>query len=106
MRRGITLCVLSLSLLLLPIQASAIEPISIAATLLGAVISPIVCKEIGCTKDVVINMDRSRMNSRLVEMRDSFEWDTDLINNNIAPRMGVNSHNSTEKSNGLDQGSN
>ena len=103
MRRGITLCVLSLSLLLLPNQARAIEPISIAATLLGAVISPIVCKEIGCTKDVVINMDRSRMNSRLVEMRDSFEWDTDLINNNIAPRMGVNSHNSTEKSNGLDQ---
>ena len=94
---------LSLSLLLLPNQARAIEPISIAATLLGAVISPIVCKEIGCTKDVVINMDRSRMNSRLVEMRDSFEWDTDLINNNIAPRMGVNSHNSTEKSNGLDQ---
>ena len=104
MRKGIiALCVLSLSLLLLPIQARAIEPISIAATLLGAVISPIVCKEIGCTKDVVINMDRSRMNSRLVEMRDSFEWDTDLINNNIAPRMGVNSHNSTEKSNGLDQ---
>ena len=106
MRRGITLCLVSLSLLSLPSQARAIEPISIAATLLGAIISPIVCKEIGCTKDVVINMDRSRMNSRLVEMRDSFEWDTDLINNNIAPRMGVNSHNSTEKSNGLDQGSN
>ena len=74
------LCVLSLSLLSLPSQARAIEPISIAATLLGAVISPVVCKEIGCTKDVIINMDRSRTNKRLVEMRDSFKWD-DGINN-------------------------
>jgi len=74
------LCVLSLSLLSLPSQARAIEPISIAATLLGAVISPVVCKEIGCTKDVIINMDRSRMNKRLIEMRDNFRWDNDINN--------------------------
>jgi len=74
------LCVLSLSLLSLPSQARAIEPISIVATLLGAVISPVVCKEIGCTKDVIINMDRSRTNKRLIEMRDNFRWDNDINN--------------------------
>ena len=74
------LCLLSLSLLSLPSQARAIEPISIAATLLGAVISPVVCKEIGCTKDVIINMDRSRTNKRLIEMRDNFKWDNDINN--------------------------
>ena len=78
MKKGTMLCVLSLSLLSLPSQARAIEPISIAATLLGAVISPVVCKEIGCTKDVIINMDRSRTNKRLIEMRDNFKWDDDI----------------------------
>ena len=96
MRRGITLCVLSLSLLLLPIQARAIEPISIAATLLGAVISPVVCKEIGCTKDVIINMDRSRTNKRLIEMRDNFKWDDD-INKIITSKKEVASKQSKGK---------
>ena len=82
------LCLLSLSLLSLPSQARAIEPISIAATLLGAVISPVVCKEIGCTKDVIINMDRSRTNKRLIEMRDNFKWDND-INNIITSKKEV-----------------
>lgn len=68
-------------------SARAFEPISIIATLLGAVISPVVCKEIGCTKDVIINMDRSRSNHRLVEMRDNFRWDSD-INKTIAPTEG------------------
>ena len=90
------LCVLSLSLLSLPSQARAIEPISIAATLLGAVISPVVCKEIGCTKDVIINMDRSRTNKRLVEMRDSFKWD-DGINNITTSKSEVSSKQSKGK---------
>ena len=90
------LCVLSLSLLSLPSQARAIEPISIAATLLGAVISPVVCKEIGCTKDVIINMDRSRTNKRLVEMRDSFKWD-DGINNITTSKREVSSKQSKGK---------
>ena len=90
------LCLLSLSLLSLPSQARAIEPISIAATLLGAVISPVVCKEIGCTKDVIINMDRSRTNKRLVEMRDSFKWD-DGINNTTTSKKEVSSKQSKGK---------
>ena len=90
------LCVLSLSLLSLPSQARAIEPISIAATLLGAVISPVVCKEIGCTKDVIINMDRSRTNKRLIEMRDNFKWDDD-INKIITSKKEVTSKQSKGK---------
>jgi hypothetical protein len=90
------LCLLSLSLLSLPSQARAIEPISIVATLLGAVISPVVCKEIGCTKDVIINMDRSRMNKRLIEMRDNFKWDND-INNIITSKKEVPSKQSKGK---------
>ena len=96
MRRGTILCLLSLSLLSLPSQARAIEPISIAATLLGAVISPVVCKEIGCTKDVIINMDRSRTNKRLIEMRDNFKWDDD-INKIITPKKEVASKQSKGK---------
>jgi hypothetical protein len=90
------LCLLSLSLLSLPSQARAIEPISIVATLLGAVISPVVCKEIGCTKDVIINMDRSRMNKRLIEMRDNFKWDND-INNITTSKKEVSSKQSKGK---------
>lgn len=67
---------------------NAFEPISIAATLVGAVISPIVCKEIECTKDVTVHIDRIKNHYRLKEMRNSFNWDDDLINKNDPLRNG------------------
>lgn len=58
--------------------AHAIEPISIAVTLLGAVISPIVCKEIKCKEDTVIVVEEAPTKERLNEMRNDFEWDEDF----------------------------
>ncbi len=70
--------VLILTALVLTKPAHAIEPISIIATLAGAVISPIICKEIECTKDVHVHIEKGNGNQRLREMRDSFKWDESL----------------------------
>ena len=69
------LAALTLTALVLTKPAYAIDPVSIGATLLGAVISPIICKEIECTKDVHIHIEKGNGNARLREMRDDFEWD-------------------------------
>ena len=68
-------------LLLLSSPSKAFEPVSIVATLLGAVISPVVCKNIGCTRDTYISLDKTPVHQRLKEMRDTFKWDEDINNN-------------------------
>ena len=64
-----------LPLVFLSQPAKAIEPVSIIATLAGAVLSPVICKEIKCKEDNYIIIDRSKDKKRLLEMRDTFEWD-------------------------------
>jgi hypothetical protein len=62
-----------MSLLLIPSNVQAFEPIS----MLGAVISPIVCKVIGCknTTNKYIFIEHPAENrKRLSEMRDNFKW--------------------------------
>lgn len=56
-------------------KAYAIEPVSIIATLASAIISPIVCKEIECTKEVHVHIEKGNGSDRLREMRDSFKWE-------------------------------
>jgi len=62
------------SLLLLPSQVQAFEPI----TLLTGLISPIACKIIGCKEETTQYMfveHPAKNRKRLAEMRDNFEWD-------------------------------
>ena len=61
------------SLLLLPSQVQAFEPI----TLLTGLISPIACKVIGCKEETTkyLFVERPAENrKRLAAMRDNFQW--------------------------------